>query len=1092
MRPWYGVLARHVATVAPLMWWAVASPAEMTLPPLSGGLDQGVVMASHTSAGYRTGMTNAILCQVSYPSNQPLLSLSWCPVLPSGWQIVSVDGPGGPEVRSNGFEIVFTGVFTNNPVSFTYSYTVPGNDSGSHQAQGRVEYQLAGAINPTTVWATPSPLIVTNLPSFYWVSVSAQNGGTATALSDWYAYRRILSLTATPTNGFLFTKWVGTVTGGEAANNPLSVTVTNPVTLQACFVSLSSLLPAAPEGLAATALSSNRIDLSWSDVATNETGYRIERKPGAAGTWVQVALLETDHVQYSDESVSENTLYYYRIRAYNPVGDSTFSAEASATTPSAGPECGYLLAVSATALTFDGQSAGLPVELNGGTMVGGSISCVQSSPRGNGAVQRVALGFRNSTGQAIGACVEIPDLYGVPGCPPIQHQGVPIPAGLLAPAEIGTNSLWIESYVTMEDPCALFTAGIRTVGDNTKQNLGLVTVRPTLIRTVRVLDGQALLNNLVTLPVRMTAYGDENAIGFSLRFDTNALEWLSLTPGTEAASAWMDLNTNHVSSGSIGAVEILPVDQSFGEGSREIARATFLVRQAVTTVVSFTELPVPLEVADQNADSLPASWADGTVIGLAGFEGDVSPRSISDALVTLDDYRLISQFATDPQSVQPGGEFQRADCAPRSARGNGEITVADALQARRYADGLDPLTEAGGPSRAGMALLPDSRKAASAPAEGLFTIRSAATDFDRGNTNLVPIQFVSGADADALSFTIAFDPALLTYLDCRLVGPGTNAAFYPNSGAVSSGRFGVTLLWPEGAPVQAGSNTVMELCFASSPGGVTATSQVFFANTPTPLLVCWNAGTEVVPLVMPGTITVRASVAAPEVPVAPLWTTAETMATNEIYLAWSNEDGRADAFVIDRQTSQGGAWSQIAVLGPQVTSYIDPGLTPATSYRYVIRATNAAGYSSYSAETGTVTWLPIQMWRRNWFGSTEDAGAGANGGDQDGDGTPNLMEYALGWNPLIPSALPLLRMRLERIYADSAFMTLTYDASNVPPADVTLRAETAADLCNGAWATNTFIVTEGWTNGVYRVKVRSGSSLDGKRMEFIRLRVISR
>ena len=44
------------------------------------------------------------------------------------------------------------------------------------------------------------------------------------------------------------------------------------------------------------------------------------------------------------------------------------------------------------------------------------------------------------------------------------------------------------------------------------------------------------------------------------------------------------------------------------------------------------------------------------------------------------------------------GEFQRADCAPRGALGDGCIGLADWVQAGRYALGLDPVVPAGGPS----------------------------------------------------------------------------------------------------------------------------------------------------------------------------------------------------------------------------------------------------------------------------------------------------------------------------------------------------------------------------------------------------------
>src|SRR6185436_13852897 len=95
-------------------------------------------------------------------------------------------------------------------------------------------------------------------------------------------------------------------------------------------------LPSAPSGLAATAVGAGQINLTWTDNATNETQFKIERKTGAGGTYAQIATPNANSTSYSDMTVSANTTYYYRVRANNAAGDSPFSNEANATTPSGG------------------------------------------------------------------------------------------------------------------------------------------------------------------------------------------------------------------------------------------------------------------------------------------------------------------------------------------------------------------------------------------------------------------------------------------------------------------------------------------------------------------------------------------------------------------------------------------------------------------------------------------------------------------------------------------------------------------------------------------------------------------------------------
>jgi transcriptional regulator CtsR len=95
-------------------------------------------------------------------------------------------------------------------------------------------------------------------------------------------------------------------------------------------------VPAAPSALAATAATVNQINLTWTDNANNETQFKIERKTGAGGTYAQIATPGANSTSHSDTTVSPSTTYYYRVRANNSAGDSTFSNEANATTPAAG------------------------------------------------------------------------------------------------------------------------------------------------------------------------------------------------------------------------------------------------------------------------------------------------------------------------------------------------------------------------------------------------------------------------------------------------------------------------------------------------------------------------------------------------------------------------------------------------------------------------------------------------------------------------------------------------------------------------------------------------------------------------------------
>ncbi len=95
----------------------------------------------------------------------------------------------------------------------------------------------------------------------------------------------------------------------------------------------SDTAPGAPSSLAAAAVGTSQINLVWNDNAGNETGFKIERKTGS-GSFSQIATVGANVKTYNNTGLTANTSYTYRVRAYNSVGDSSYSNESSATTAS--------------------------------------------------------------------------------------------------------------------------------------------------------------------------------------------------------------------------------------------------------------------------------------------------------------------------------------------------------------------------------------------------------------------------------------------------------------------------------------------------------------------------------------------------------------------------------------------------------------------------------------------------------------------------------------------------------------------------------------------------------------------------------------
>ncbi len=91
--------------------------------------------------------------------------------------------------------------------------------------------------------------------------------------------------------------------------------------------------PAAPTNLTATAASASAITLNWVNNANNQGGFKIERSTGNASNFAQIYIASATALSYTDTTASPGTLYYYRVRATNVIGDSAYTNNASATTP---------------------------------------------------------------------------------------------------------------------------------------------------------------------------------------------------------------------------------------------------------------------------------------------------------------------------------------------------------------------------------------------------------------------------------------------------------------------------------------------------------------------------------------------------------------------------------------------------------------------------------------------------------------------------------------------------------------------------------------------------------------------------------------
>lgn len=170
--------------------------------------------------------------------------------------------------------------------------------SGEANLLGYHVYRATSAYGPFAR-LTPSPLAT---PSF---TDSTGSSGTS------YSYMvRTLKMESSP--------------GGTYANLSQGEMISLAVATGAAGIPLN------PTGLTVAQASSVSAQLSWRDNASDETGYRVERKSGPSGSFSLLTTLPANTTSCTDPGpFSANETYYYRAFATNGAGDSAPSSGAS-------------------------------------------------------------------------------------------------------------------------------------------------------------------------------------------------------------------------------------------------------------------------------------------------------------------------------------------------------------------------------------------------------------------------------------------------------------------------------------------------------------------------------------------------------------------------------------------------------------------------------------------------------------------------------------------------------------------------------------------------------------------------------------------
>lgn len=100
-------------------------------------------------------------------------------------------------------------------------------------------------------------------------------------------------------------------------------------------VATGEATPASPSGLTGS-YGDGLVSLRWTDNSSNESGFRIERSTDGV-SFVELVTVGPDTPRYLDRQVEAGATYYYRVRAFSPVGASSFTAPLRVSVPAPQP-----------------------------------------------------------------------------------------------------------------------------------------------------------------------------------------------------------------------------------------------------------------------------------------------------------------------------------------------------------------------------------------------------------------------------------------------------------------------------------------------------------------------------------------------------------------------------------------------------------------------------------------------------------------------------------------------------------------------------------------------------------------------------------
>ncbi|HEX4086950.1 MAG TPA: fibronectin type III domain-containing protein [Chthoniobacteraceae bacterium] len=720
------------------------------------------------------------------------------------------------------------------------------------------------------------------------------------------------------------------------ANTRVYVPTSSGLIAYGLFNAPPTVVPAAPSNLIADALTPNTIWLSWDSNSDNSYGYYIEQSTDGVN-YTQVGASGSASTFYPATGLTSGSTYFFRVSAYNNIGASTYSGTAGATALS-------------SAVTVD-FSTGFT---SSGTAMALNTNGVDSIPAGTPQLQLTSA----TNGEAHSAW----DLT------PINASKFNTQFDFQLPANNSTADG--------------FTFAIQRSGTNalggTGASYGFGGISNGFAINFGLYGGSytGIYNSGTTIDVMSAASIDFHS-GDMMRVNLNY-------DGTTLFQTITDLNTNDVFSQSytVNIPAIIGADTGyagFTGATGGFNSIQTILNWVYTFIPSLPAAPTNLGVTPFSSTVLSLNWTDNAT----NETGYYIEQSTDDTNFSVTGTVGEGVSTANISGLQPGATYYYRVRAYNTVGTSGYTNIAS------------------GATYGGAATIDYSNG---------FSTSGTTMDFNTNGTGSVPagtqqLQLISATNGEAHSawflqpvnvaaFTTTFDfqvtgaSPLADGFTFAIQRSGTNAlggtggsygfGGISNGVAVDFGLYGGSYTGLYGGTVynlaansiSYGSGDVMRVNLTYNGATLTETitdettkavfTQNYTINIPatvggttayvgfTGATGGYNSNQSILDWVYTG------------LPLPPTNLAAAPSTDTEVALNWTNSAADDFGYEIDRANDSAFTVNETVLAGPAITgsagSYTDSGLTGDTTYYYRIRATNAAGDSSYSGTASALTY----------------------------------------------------------------------------------------------------------------------------------------